>query len=430
MGKQLTVIEGQTGIAQVDEGLRMAGAMADASAASEAFEDYKRRKAPATIRRQRAALDKFASFLDLAKVDTKARELYLSGDELSVALLARGAVVSEMQAVCNVAPGGATCGDVFEWLDLLDLIATLEKSRELSVHNDAHAIIAEIITGGFVDGLDSDPTAWAGVTWGLTKRFIEWLLSEGYSVGTVNVYLSTVKVYATLAGKAGVLDGQAVALIKTVEGYRRKEGVNIDTDRKSTRRTHPNGQTVKKAHAVLFSGVQADALMDQGTNTPRERRDGFLMTMMIEHGFRVSEVAILEVRHFDLSAGVVSFYRPKVDKHQKHELTKAALEAAKLYFEHDAPPIGPVFLASQSRGKSGTLGGNGISVQAIRARVGVLGKRVGIKKLSPHDLRHYAATRYAGMGYDVKRLMEIFGWNSPAMAIRYVADSAVVIVED
>jgi len=426
----LTTIEQQRGIAQVDDVTRLAGAIADHSAAVGAFGDYKRRKAANTVRRQVADLALFARFLDLAKAEAVAMKARLTENETELLRAVRAIIVTEMQAVCERIPGGATCEDIFEWLDLLDLVATVAQKRELfAIAPDTHITIAEIATFPVLGNLSIDPSAWAGVTWGLVERFREWQLSEGYAIGSINVRISSVKVYATLAAKAGAIDAQGLALIKTVQGYRRGEGQRVDSDRDATRRVHAGGQTVKKSTAVLFSSVQAAQLKDQPTNTPRGRRDRLLLALLLEHGLRVSEAAILEVSHFDLGVGILSFYRPKTDKHERHELTKAALKAAKLYFKHDAPPIGKVFLASRSRGASGTLGGSGMSIRAMRQRVKVLGQRAGIEGLSPHDLRHHLATRL-GETYTTKRLMEIFGWNSPAMAVRYQADGAVVVVED
>lgn len=63
-----------------------------------------------------------------------------------------------------------------------------------------------------------------------------------------------------------------------------------------------------------------------------------------------------------------------------------------------------------------------------------LGKRLAqekglsaLAKLSAHDCRHYCATDMARKGYDVKHLMQWFGWSSPAMAMRYVAEREVVV---
>ena len=45
----------------------------------------------------------------------------------------------------------------------------------------------------------------------------------------------------------------------------------------------------------------------------------------------VQEVAGLAVRDFDLAAGELRFYRPKVDKIQTHRLTADTLAAARTY---------------------------------------------------------------------------------------------------
>ena len=49
------------------------------------------------------------------------------------------------------------------------------------------------------DELMEAPDEWAAVTWGLVKAFVEWMLQEGYAVGSVNVRLSTIRTYARLA---------------------------------------------------------------------------------------------------------------------------------------------------------------------------------------------------------------------------------------
>jgi integrase len=47
-------------------------------------------------------------------------------------------------------------------------------------------------------------------------------------------------------------------------------------------------------------------------------------------------------------------------------------------------------------------------------------RHAGLEGLSPHDCRHYAATYEARKGTPVDRLVDMFGWNSPAMAFRYI----------
>ena len=57
--------------------------------------------------------------------------------------------------------------------------------------------------------------------------------------------------------------------------------------------------------------------------------------------------------------------------------------------------------------------------------VAQLGEAMGIKGLSPHDCRHFAATDAIRNGTDIKSLQDFGGWNSPAMPLRY-AESAKV----
>ena len=135
---------------------------------------------------------------------------------------------------------------------------------------------------------ETEPEAWRGITWGLVEGFIRWQLQAGYAVGSVNVRLATVKGYARLAMKAGTLSQVEFAMIMTVKGYAHKEAIHIDERRKadevSTRKSS------KKAVAVSLSPVQAARLMARSAN-PQGRRDALLMTILLEHGLRVGEVA-------------------------------------------------------------------------------------------------------------------------------------------
>jgi len=284
----------------------------------------------------------------------------------------------------------------------------------------ALALFADFLAAVGVEGvtgelLQTTPAAWQGVTWGLVEAFTKWLLKQGYSVATVNNRLTAVKTYAKLAAKAGAISTQELALIRTVNGYGRKEAKRIDERRPVTRRGH------KKAEHTKITQEQA-AKLKQHPDTPQGRRDCLLMCLLLEHGLRVGEVARLQVTDFDLKRGELRFYRPKVDKIQTHTMTADTLRAALAYFEHDAAAMGPVLLAST---KTGELVSRAMSERAITKRVEYLGRQLGISSLSPHDLRHYWATRAAAAGTDPFRLQEAGGWSSLAMPRRYVEAAAV-----
>lgn len=251
------------------------------------------------------------------------------------------------------------------------------------------------------------------MTWGLVEAFRNWMVAQGDAVGSINVRLSTVKAYARLATKAGVLTAEELAMIRTVAGYAHKEARRIDERRETSRRGS------KKAGEVRISHRQAWKLKAQ-PDTPQGRRDALLIGLLLDHGLRVGEVARLQMSDFDLRVGEMRFLRPKVDKVQTHKLSADTLRALHAWVESgDAPRNGSLLRGSR---KGGALTDTGMSERAITQRVQVLGEEVGLEGLSAHDCRHYWATYWARK-VDVLRLQEAGGWSSLAMPRRYVEDS-------
>lgn len=266
--------------------------------------------------------------------------------------------------------------------------------------------------------LQIDPDAWRGITWGLVAAFVRWQLAEGYAIPSINVRLSTVKKYAGLAFQAGAIDAAENALIRTVAGYTHKEQRQVDEKRQQaeapTRR-----ENAKKAASVLIPDDLARQLKNGHPDTPQGRRDALLMCLLLDHGLRCGEVALLKVRDFYEKAGTFTFYRPKVDKVQTHTLSRDTLRALRAWI-HDGCPMmaeAPILRGST---KGGKMTAGGMSERAITKRVEVLGAALGIVGLSAHDCRHYWATRASRKGTDPFSLQEAGGWNSLAMPRRYV----------
>jgi integrase len=267
----------------------------------------------------------------------------------------------------------------------------------------------------FPDGPTPDADAWQGVTWGLVEGFRNWMVAQGDAVGSINVRLSTLKAYAKLATKAGALTAEEYAMIRTVASYSRKESKRIDERRDTTRRGD------KKARHVSPDKKQAKKLREQ-PDTPQGRRDALMMCLLLDHGLRVGEVARLQVSDFDLKAGEMRFYRPKVDKEQTHELNADTLRAPHAWFDSSDAPESGLLLRGSRRG--GTLAEPGMSERCITNRVRVLGTQIGLEGLSAHDCRHYWATYWADKVH-VLRLQEAGGWSSLAMPRRYVEESEI-----
>ncbi len=257
------------------------------------------------------------------------------------------------------------------------------------------------------ENLLSRPDAWHGITYGLVDGFVRWMLAEGYAIGSVNVRLATVKAYAKLVAKAGVLSASEYALITLVTGYKHAEGRNLDQQRETSRKGS------KKAVAASISSAQATLLKAQ-PETPQGRRDAFLLCLLLDHGLRCGEVEALTVEAINLEEGTLTFYREKVDKTQTHRLTPDTLAAAKRYLETCAP-VSQLLVGSR---KGGVIQGV-MSTRAITERVRYLGERLGLEGLNAHDCRHYWATAAIRGGSDIRSLQDAGGWSSPAMPLRY-----------
>lgn len=277
------------------------------------------------------------------------------------------------------------------------------------------------ITG---ERLAAELSAWTPITHGLVMAYRAWMVRQGDAIGSINVRLTTVRTYVRLAHAAGYISDSERALIGDVGGYEGREAVNVDAGRERTRRG------AKKAAATIIEPVPngkpgrfcqpeiVKALKGQ-PDTPQGRRDAVIICLLFDHGLRVGEVARLNVSdiHSEGGAGTLTFYREKVNKVQTHTLTPDTARALRSYLDNDAPAIGRLLRGSN---RAGELTEPGMSTQAINRRVGILGQRVGIDGLSPHDARHFWATLAAKNRTPIERLMDGGGWSSPAMPLRYI----------
>lgn len=255
--------------------------------------------------------------------------------------------------------------------------------------------------------LHTDPFAWAHMSHGIILGFKRWMYSRGYAIGTINVRLATVKRYCQLAFQSGCLPSDAYALIQSVKGYTYGDGIEADKKRDVQR----IGK--KKNVPVEFTKLQA-ARLKQQPDTDIGVRDALMMCLLLNHGFRCSELIDLRVSDIDMESGIITLWRRKVKKTQKHRMNNETLLAYERYLAvwH---PDDLLF----------DIEGTGYTSSAVRKRVCYLGECVGITGLSPHDCRHHWATWAARNGTPAKVLQDAGGWNSPVIPMRYIASQEI-----
>lgn len=265
--------------------------------------------------------------------------------------------------------------------------------------------------GHAVKGLVYDLQKWSIVTWGLVEAFNRWQLQESYATGSINVRLATIKTYCSLATKAGFITPAELTLINEVVGYRQREAHNTDEKRVQTRRPKS-----KKAEPVSLLPVHATLLKRQ-PNTVKGRRDALIMCLLLDHALRVSEVADLNVNSINIQSGQLTIYHRKTDDRSIHSLSPDTYQTARAYLADCQNDQGPLFIGVKSSER--------ISTRTINERVGQLGEAIGIKGISPHDCRHFAAEDAIRNGTDIKSLQDFGNWNSPAMPLRYAKSAKI-----
>lgn len=148
-----------------------------------------------------------------------------------------------------------------------------------------------------------------------------------------------------------------------------------------------------------------------------------LVIILLSTGARLAEALYLDWRNVDLSAGHVEFLDTKngeargVPLHPRAvaalanlpHRTGAVFRRALPYetAKGDKRPLGPAYEVR--------TGGGG---QVKTAWAGMC-KRAGIADFSPHDCRHTWATWHYRANRDLTALMELGGWKSVSMVMRY-----------
>jgi integrase len=173
----------------------------------------------------------------------------------------------------------------------------------------------------------------------------------------------------------------------------------------------------KNAEPILLDSDQITAIKDQ-PDTPKGRRDKLLICLALDHGLRVSELAILQRSDFYFEAGTLTFDRPKTGQSVTLKLSDETVEAARKYFGGDNPGFGSVWQPS--------LSGQSVSTGSISKRIRALGKRIAINNLSPDDLRHTWATNAAKIT-PLDQLIYAGGWTSVSSALPYIKNAKIAI---
>ena len=174
---------------------------------------------------------------------------------------------------------------------------------------------------------------------------------------------------------------------------------------------------MKKSEWTRITAEQAKVLKRDQPEGLQGLRNRLLITILLDHGARISEVIGLTRNSIDLEANTIIFYRKKTNRTDTHYLTNDS-QAALIAYLKAVPVEGnqSIWVKINKAGKPSAS----LTDKAARDIVNAMGERHDIHKLSPHDLRHYYATAAARNGTPLQIIQQAGGWNSLAMPARYI----------
>jgi integrase len=331
---------------------------------------------------------------------------YLSRRSTNTIITQRGALLLWATYLARIGAADRLLAEAEAWARQQDI-------RPFEEYAEAYGVALPLVCAASY--CQRAPGAWRGVTWGLVDGFVKWLLTEGYSIASVNNRLTAVRVYVKLAAKAGVIAIDEKVRILDVGGYGVTEGKRVDQRRERTRVGH------KKEEAVVLSEEQARKLKSAHPTTPQGIRDRLLMCLLLDLGIRASEAAGLRTDDVNMETGTVRVYRMKTDTTDTLRLTADLTLALAAYRPYMLP--GQPLLRSSVKG--GKLAKRGMTTRAIGYRVQELGEQIVAEwELSPHDLRHTWAT-HAAKETGPFALRDAGGWSNLQTPSRYVARNQI-----
>lgn len=189
---------------------------------------------------------------------------------------------------------------------------------------------------------------------------------------------------------------------------------------------------------TVLSGDQAAELLDKAPqpttpSAPEDPvqnavllRDAAVLELLYSSGLRVSELVGLDLRGIDSAQGTVRV-RGKGDKERIIPVGAPALDAVQRWEEKGRPVLAARRTADGPDASALFLGirGGRLGDRAVRTLIDQYAAQAGISKhISPHTLRHSAATHLIEGGADLRSVQDFLGHSSLATTQIYTHVSA------
>jgi integrase/recombinase XerC len=232
------------------------------------------------------------------------------------------------------------------------------------------------------------------------NTFRLWLADQkkkGSSNSTISRRSSTVRVFSTWAFQKGLIKTDpAVRLISP-----------------KVNRTLPNVLAQKQVSNLMQTASNLD---DEENSVTIRMRDHAVLEVLYSSGIRVSELTGLDIKDLDFTRCTMRVIG-KGNKERVVPFGQPAKEAIQTYLTKARAE-----LANEKSGNALFLGTRGKRLdtrQVRRILTNAIARVEGLVNVSPHDLRHSAATHMLEGGADLRIVQELLGHSSLATTQKY-----------
>ncbi|HXQ68680.1 MAG TPA: tyrosine-type recombinase/integrase [Alphaproteobacteria bacterium] len=177
------------------------------------------------------------------------------------------------------------------------------------------------------------------------------------------------------------------------------------------------------AHRALGLGSGPAALERMTRRIGRRRFNDLTALVALEllfaTGMRVGELVSITRERLDLEEGVVAILG-KGDRERRVFVAEPALQKLLAAYLAARARLGPAAAAAGKQPLLVNSQGNAASTQLIRKLIAALAARAGLaRRVTPHMLRHSAATHLLEAGVDIRHVQRLLGHHSIATTERY-----------
>lgn len=233
------------------------------------------------------------------------------------------------------------------------------------------------------------------VTLRAIRAWLASLVQQGKSRSTISRRTASIRSFTAWAYRRGYLDSDPGLLVTSARGDQKLPQVQTPSD---------------TAELLSYAATCA-----REENSPAAIRDWTILETIYATGIRVSEVCSLDTTSID-QQGMTLRVIGKGNKERVVPFTRACLSALQAWLSHGRPS-----LAIPEAGRALFVGDKGrrIDPRVIRAMIHRMCAQAGVRDLTPHALRHTAATHILAGGADLRAVQEMLGHSSLQTTQRY-----------